>query len=354
MADLRVLRGRGLVRLRHSDLGALRRAAAHTGVLAATGEGPGPVEALVRAAVENLGGGSLGDAAVHTFGLARGHRDRPAADRRKRAALVYGVSVERFRKHHEKVVMEQVAEEILKLCEASRQPRAVKPPEFSRRVDLTGEVGGARFPIVVHTEPAELLYDVDILVVPQNTYLAMPQPFKTSVAAAVRRAGARRAADGEVVSDVVDEELRAWLAKHGRPGLPVAAGTVAPTSPGELSGQGIRRLYHAALASPRSGSNDYDIDPAAVSQAVRNVLELARAERGDFDPPLRSLAFPLLGAGRGGLAPETSFAWLWAAVERDFAVHAPWELHFITRHRAVADLITARLAAAGAICGEPG
>jgi len=73
--------------------------------------------------VENLGGGSLGAAAAATFGLARGARDMPAADRRRRAALVYGVSVERFRKYHERIVMEQVAEEILKWCIASAPPR---------------------------------------------------------------------------------------------------------------------------------------------------------------------------------------------------------------------------------------
>ena len=113
VADLRVLRERGLVRLRHTDLAALRAAATRTSALAAAGGGPGAIEALVRAAVENLGGGHLGAAAAATFGLARGARDMPAPDRRRRAALVYGVSVERLRKHHERVVLEQVAEEII-------------------------------------------------------------------------------------------------------------------------------------------------------------------------------------------------------------------------------------------------
>src|SRR5438552_2529458 len=92
VADLRVVRERGLVRIRHSDLAALDRAVAHTQLLAAAGGGPGAVEALLRAAVGNLGESSLGAAAMATFGLARSTRDRPAQDRRRRAALVYGVS----------------------------------------------------------------------------------------------------------------------------------------------------------------------------------------------------------------------------------------------------------------------
>ena len=70
IADLRVLRERGLVRLRHTDLGDLRKAAARAG-LTATAGGHQAVEALLRAAVQNLGSGQLGSAAMATFGLDR-------------------------------------------------------------------------------------------------------------------------------------------------------------------------------------------------------------------------------------------------------------------------------------------
>jgi O-acetyl-ADP-ribose deacetylase (regulator of RNase III) len=347
VGDLRVLRERGLVRLRHSDLPALRQAAAHSTVFAAAGGGPGAVEALLRAAVENLGGGSLGEAAGRTFGLGRGARDRAAADRRQRAALAYGVSVERFRKHHERLVLEQVAEEIVKLCEPREPRRDVGPAEFGRQIWLLGQAGTARFPVIVHTEPVELLSGVDIVVVPQNLYLEIPQHFKSSVAAAVRRAAAIRGRDGEIVSDVIDLELRSWLGKNARPGLPVAAGTVAVTSSGAMADHGIRRVYHAALTSPRPGTNDYDVEPTVIAQVVRNVFATAAAERDQFDPPLSSVGFPLLGAGRGGMDPATSFAWLWAAIEREFLANGPWELHFVTHQRVTAELIVAGLTEAG-------
>jgi O-acetyl-ADP-ribose deacetylase (regulator of RNase III) len=356
VADLRVLRERGLVRLRHADLPALSQAAARTSVLAAAGGGPGAIEALVRAAVENLGGGCLGAAAAATFGLARGARDMPASDRRRRAALVYGVSVERFRKYHERIVMEQVAEEILKWCIASAPPPRgdADRTDIGRQLALDGRAGDMSFPLVVHIEPVELLSGVDIVVVPENIYLELPQPFKSSVSAAVRRAAAVRGPDGRIITDVMADELQSWIRRNGRPGLPVAPGTVVATSSGSMASHGVRRIYHAAVAAPRPGTNDYDIEPTAIAHAVRNVFALARAERQRFDPALRSLGFPLLGAGRGGLHPATSFAWIWTPLEREIADGSPWEIHFITRCQPTADLIIARLAEAGAICELPG
>jgi hypothetical protein len=339
IADLRILRERGLVRLRHTDLAAIGRAAQRPD-LDAVASGAGAAEALLRAAVDNLGGGSLGQAAMATFGLSRGARDQAAQDRRRRAALVYGVSVERFRKHHERVVLEQVAEEILKLCLAPPAGRVVMAPaEFGHQIRRTGQLGGLHFPVVVHIEPVELLSCVDIIVVPENIYFELPQHFKSSISAAVRRAAATRSPDGEVLADVVADELRSWVHSHGRAGLPVAPGTVAATSPGEMASQGIRRIYHAATASPLPGTNSYQVEPTAIVTAVRNVMALARSDPLLPEQAPRSLAFPLLGAGRGGLAPGTSFSWLWAAIDRDMRSNGPQEIHFITRRQALADLI---------------
>ena len=177
----------------------------------------GAVEAVVRAAVDNLGGGTLGAAALATFGLGTGARDAPAQIRRRRAALAYGVSVERFRKHHERIVLEQVGEEILKLSEppAAARPTTPRHAELDRQIGLTGTIAGLDITIAVHIEPVELLRDVDVLVVPENVYLELPQHFKSSVSAAVRRAAAIRSADGEIVTDVIGDELRAWVRDTG-------------------------------------------------------------------------------------------------------------------------------------------
>ena len=54
---------------------------------------------------------------------------------------------------------------------------------------------------------------------------------------------------------------------------------------------------------------------------------------------------PLLGAGRGGLAPAESLAAVWAAVEAELARGARWDLHFVVRRAERADLIEQLLGA---------
>jgi len=143
------------------------------------------------------------------------------------------------------------------------------------------------------------------------------------------------------------------MTSNGRRGLPVSAGTVAATSAGVLAGQGIRRIYHAAVASPRPGTNEYDVEPTSISQAVHATFAAARAERDQFRPRLTSLGFPLLGAGRGGLPPAVSFTWIWAAVEREMRADGSWQIHFITHQRSAANAIVAGLTGA-ALASGPG
>jgi O-acetyl-ADP-ribose deacetylase (regulator of RNase III) len=226
-------------------------------------------------------------------------------------------------------------------------------PEISEIV-LDGRVGRADVRLIVHIESVELLTDIDIIVVPANVYLEPPQPFKSSVFAAVRNSAAVKNQDGQVMKDVIAEELLSWLSDHGGPGLPVTPGMVVPTSPGELKIQGIRRLYHVAVTSPLPGTNDYYVEPRAISTGVRNALEIARSERLCYDPPLRSVGFPLLGAGRGGLTPATSFTRLWSALAADIKANGPWEIHFITRHQPHADLIVGKLRQEGVVHGPAG
>ena len=363
VADLRLLRERGLVRIRHTELATLRIAMSLAAIIPADAQGPRGVEALLRAAVENLGGGQLAAAAEHTFGLRRGDRDRPAQERRRRAAQEYGVSLERFRKHHERMVIEQVAEEILELCQPPSRPGepdadlgqchpgrpAADPPELPRTIHLEGRSADLRFPVTLHVEPVELLRDVDVVVAPTNIYLEMPQSYKASISGALRHATAQRAADGAVIADEVVDELRSWVAANGRPGMPVAMGSIAPTSAGALRQQGIRRIYHAAITSPRPGTNDYDVTHTAIARAVHATFDVARSERHQFTPPLESLAFPLLGAGRGGLDPVTSFAWIWAAIVPEVRADSTWKIHFVTHQRLAADVIAAGINASGRV-----
>jgi len=359
VADLRTVRAQGLPAARRIRLPALEEAAAT--LAAADGGPPSTAEDLLRQAVEKLDPGQLATAAGYTFGLVPGTRDWVASDRRKKCADIYRVGVDRIRKHHERIVMDEVAGIILARCRAASfdggRPAAPEAPRDAPREALRdGPAGGrltstrtfsVRFgsrtaPVSVHHRSIELMTGVDILVSPENVYLAVATMFKSSASAAIRRRAARRGPAGEVTDDVVPRELAA------RPlaGLAVQPGTVVATSGGELRDQGVRRVYHAAIASPRVGTNEYDTDPAAVGLAVTNVFRLAREENRTGTPPLTSIALPLLGAGRGGLDPMTSLTWIWGSLEDELARDGPWHVHFVARNAEIADAIAARLAAA--------
>ncbi|MFF2658849.1 hypothetical protein ACFVUH_15955 [Kitasatospora sp. NPDC058032] len=363
LREVRQLRRVGLVRLRELELPALARAADMIDLPAGREPRPAAVERLVRLAVTRIDPGNLHTAAEYSLGLAQGTRDWPPADRRKRAAGVYGVSVERFRKHHEALVLGEVAEQVIRMAVRAAQ---------SRRAEQAGEAGdvgplasassghrslrvrvGERTALVtVHVHPVDLLRDVDVVVSPTNTYLALPEPYKSSVSASLRRVGALRGSTGELVEDLVHDELRRWAARHGAPGRAALPGTVAAVGPGALVEQGIRRIYHAAVAVPRLGTNDYDVLPADVTRAVARALAVLGEEYRQFDPPLRSICFPLLGSGRGGLPYEVSLGMLWAAVEAELIRGAQWEVHLVVRRAAAADLIERQLTAAKDIDGR--
>ncbi|MFH9177993.1 hypothetical protein [Streptomyces albogriseolus] len=337
LREVKMIRAEGLVRIRDLSLPLLRQAAAARSA-AVTDAWPVEVENLLRTALSGLGGGDLQEAAGLTLGLAPGMRDRPAADRRRLAAKVYSVSVERFRKSHEEMVLGQIAEQICwiagtRVRGTDALPVLLLAPYLQHRALRVGPVS-----LTLHVHPVELLRDVDVIVSPLNTHLSLPEIYKASVPAALRRAGALRDATGDVIADPVHDELLDWRAANGLRGRPVLPGTVAPTGPGALAARGVRRIYHAAVTVPRSGTNDYDVAPQDVTAAAARTLALMDEERDGFGPPLRSVCFPLLGAGRGGLPPQTSISALWAALAADPAQDR--DVHLVVRRPSLADLVT--------------
>lgn len=321
--------------------------------MAATGaRTPGAaVESLLRRAVSLLDEGTLRTTAEYTLGLAQGTRDWPASSRRARAASVYGVSVERFRKDHEVMVLGQVAEHVVRLATAPAEPEAEEgafPGGEGERSAVTHRtvrvlVGGRQVVLTVHMHPVDLLRDVDVVVSPINVHLALPEAYKSSVAASLRRAATVWGVTGDVIDDPVHDGLREWAARHNTSGRAVLPGTVVTTGSGALTAQGVRRIHHAAIAVPRAGTNDYDVLPAHVTTAVSRTFAVLAEESGQTVPPLRSVCFPLLGSGRGGLPYHVSLSAVWAAVEAELARGADWEVHFVVRTPRAAALV-ARIA----------
>ncbi|MFF1412039.1 hypothetical protein ACFVX6_20090 [Streptomyces sp. NPDC058289] len=337
LAELKEVRRAGLIRLRGRALPGLEAAA--TTVASGGARPPGaPIEVLLRSAVARLDAGTLRTAAEYTLGLAQGTRDWPASSRRARAASVYGVSVERFRKDQEVMVLGQVAEHIVRLTADAAAPGGSGGPAgpvdgggagTHRSVEV--RAAGRTVGLTVHVHPVDLLRDVDVVVSPSNVHFALPEAYKSSIAASLRRAAAVHGMTGELLADPLPAELLEWAEQHGTSGRAVRPGTVAATGAGALAAQGVRRIYHAAIAVPRAGTNDYDVLPADVTRAVSRALALLAEECDRHVPPLTSVCFPLLGSGRGGLSYEVSLGAVWAAVEAELARGARWDVHFVVR-----------------------
>ncbi|MER6916535.1 Appr-1-p processing protein [Streptomyces sp. NPDC000594] len=358
LEELRTIRRPGLAGLRGADHPALRAAALAGGFCGGPDDIPAGIEALLKEAVRCLGEGDLlGRAAAHTFGLLPDRRGAPAPDRRKMAAAVYGVTPERFRKHQEPQVLQQLAEAVLVVLRrpvgavpvapvgsvASLDPLGslapgVGPEQPPRRFD--GVPVGGDGTVTLHVSPIELLRDIDILVSSENVYLEMSKTFRPTVSGSLRLAAAVRDPAGEIVDDVLVRELGAWLRAHGRPGLPVRPGTVVPTSPGALAVRGIRRIYHAAVVTPHE--DGYWVSPASIARSVAACFALAREESERQGITLNSICFPLLGAGRGGLDPALSATWLRWAIRDELAKDPGRRVHLVVRDRRLADAIRPR------------
>jgi hypothetical protein len=119
VGDLKVLREKGLLRLRNLTLPALQQAAVVCGESEQAEHDPPAIEALLRRAVNQLGG-ELGEACSYLFGLVPGTRGWKPTDLRERAASLYNMQPETFRKEPEQLHIGQVAEQVMQLCHEQR------------------------------------------------------------------------------------------------------------------------------------------------------------------------------------------------------------------------------------------
>ncbi|MFI6348421.1 macro domain-containing protein [Streptomyces sp. NPDC050560] len=367
VAELRELRRRGLPGLRRCTRQALRDAAVAARLCTGAEDEQSGIEELLGEAVRRLAGGRpvrdddscdpLARAAAHSFGIFPARRGVPGSDRRKAAAAVYGVSTERFRRSQEHDVVDELAAAVLALArETAAGERAGRgtsgvvlqhmPPAPAAPASAAPGCPGApvrppgRRPaavpaaapavpagrITVRVSPIEQVRDVDVLVSSENTYLEMSRTFRPTVSGALRRAAALRDASGAIADDVLARELGVWLRTHGLTGSPVRPGTVVATSSGALSAQGVRRIHHAAVATPVGDGDRYHVTPAVLAEAVRASFELARREAVLLSVPMASICFPLLGTGRGGLPVDTGARCLLDAVREELRRDPSWSV----------------------------
>ncbi|MFV0632733.1 hypothetical protein [Demequina sp.] len=116
VTDLRRVREGGIGRLRGQEFPALLRSARLVDGVEVDSNQPAAITALLRAAVDRFGGGSLQEAAELLLGLAPGTALWSSKMRREEAAERYGVTYETFRKKPERELLGQIAEVILEFC----------------------------------------------------------------------------------------------------------------------------------------------------------------------------------------------------------------------------------------------
>ncbi len=134
--ELTRVRDAGLPKLRNLDLPAMV-SAARIVTLDDTSPDHVAVESLLRRGVARFGGGPYGDAAVTLYGLDRGTRGLGSRERRELAAEALERKFETFRKNQERLLIAQLAAQILVLCseqhtrDARRSLQRAESPEKS-------------------------------------------------------------------------------------------------------------------------------------------------------------------------------------------------------------------------------
>jgi O-acetyl-ADP-ribose deacetylase (regulator of RNase III) len=146
----------------------------------------------------------------------------------------------------------------------------------------------------------------------ENTEMQMARYFDRSVSGTIRYLGARKApVTGEVIEDTIALELQRATAGAR---VPLQPATVIATGSGALEEtHGVKRIFHAATVHGEAGSGYRPV--ASVGQCVTACLELADSD-GERPHTLRSILFPILGAGTGrGTREQSVHAMLDAAID---------------------------------------
>jgi O-acetyl-ADP-ribose deacetylase (regulator of RNase III) len=174
----------------------------------------------------------------------------------------------------------------------------------------------------------------DVWVNPENTDMEMSRVTDFSISGIVRYEGAERDGSGRVTADLIADELAAAVGDR----RPVAPGAAIVTGPGALAtSHRVRYVIHVAAVQGEPGAGFRQVRD--VGRCVTGALAAAERLGGD-DEPVRSILFPLLGAGEGGgrLAP-TVRALLDATVDHlaetpDTRLRTIWFLGFTEAERA--------------------
>jgi hypothetical protein len=265
VVDLRIIREKGLGHLRRYVTPALTVACELYGAATDDMHRPAAVEALLRRAVEKVGGGKCGEAASYTFGLVQGTKLWNSTDRRKAAAKAQGVSMERFRKGYENLLIDQMAEGILTLLYERVQQRlsATSLAESSDALHPTVETAESLATTATGLRLASKLHEAGII-----DFRLLRSDYTTTLAQFLEQAQSSilmismslktKGAENEVL-----QLFKRCLA--GSPQFRIIVSLIKPGSPGCHAASVILGMPHAAF---RSEVESMLMDLAAMRQGL--------------------------------------------------------------------------------------
>jgi O-acetyl-ADP-ribose deacetylase (regulator of RNase III) len=123
--------------------------------------------------------------------------------------------------------------------------------------------------------------------------MEMSRLYEDTISGVVRYRGSQRDETGNVVEDLVANDLRQRT--HGR--ITVPAGSVIETTPGALqANNGVRRLFHAAAVQATPGRGYRQISDVSICVYEALTRAISASPSGMTS---ESVLFPLLGTGHG-------------------------------------------------------
>ncbi len=157
-------------------------------------------------------------------------------------------------------------------------------------------------PIIgIKTGPILTVRGVDIWVNSENTDMMMDRIIGRTVSANIRYGGAEKNDNGQIVSDVIADDLRKELGRRSF----VRLGTIIETVPGALREFGVKRVLHVASVEGAGPGKGVRADPSTIETSVGKVLDKADKRNRGFrvlSKRDRSILLPLIGCGDGGLS----------------------------------------------------
>ena len=147
----------------------------------------------------------------------------------------------------------------------------------------------------------------DIWVNSENTNMQMSRFYERSISGTIRYLGARKDIAGDVVEDLIMNELAALMGVR----FSVQPATVLVTDSGQLRAtNNVKKIFHVASVRGEVASGYQPIDN--IEFCVQNALSTVNSDDLRKDP-CKTIVFPLFGTGAGKAQPEQVAARLMTA-----------------------------------------